>query len=93
MLLYASADFGARKGTIIPFTKNVRSKKGTSITFSSIRNSFKYLFTSFTAVESGEPRFINIIPLFAITKILFANVTEQKALEKVESIKNKKIET
>jgi hypothetical protein len=83
MLLYASAERGEREGTIITFTRNVRNKKGTSITLLSIKNSFKYFFTSFTSVESGEPRFINTIPLFAITEILFANVTEQKALEKV----------
>src|SRR5215207_6293832 len=66
--LYASADLGARKGTMIAFTSKARNNQGLSITLSSIKNSSRYRLTSFTDVESGEPRFMRTIALF-ITRL------------------------
>src|SRR5690242_1811610 len=63
MLRYASADLGARNGLIIPLTNKNLHNSETSITRSSMRNSFKYFRTSRTLAESGDPRFINSIPL------------------------------
>src|SRR5688500_16437678 len=65
IVLYASADFGARNGTIKPFTNNARSRYGLSMTLLSIKNSLRYRRTSGTSVLFGEPRLIMINPLFA----------------------------
>ena len=56
IFLYALADFFGLKFKIIPFTRIVLSQSGSSMTLSSIKNSFKYFFTSLVSVLSGEPR-------------------------------------
>jgi len=77
---YASADLAALKGTIIPFTISDLTRYGESITLLSIKNSVRYLFTSFTSVESGEPRFIKMIAL------LFVSMRRQNYRNMTESI-------
>src|SRR6185436_2425361 len=85
---YASAERGARNGVIIPLTNKNRHRKGTSITRSSMRNSFRYFLTSRTEVESGDPKFINKIPLRADC-FMVGNVCKCNSKRVSENVPNK----
>src|ERR1700750_956055 len=66
MCLYNLADFGLRNGAIIPLTSNARDIGLISITRGSIKNSFKYLRTSFVSGLSGVPKLTSKIPFLII---------------------------
>ena len=54
---------------IIPLIRIQRCQNGISITRSSIKNSPKYLLTSFFSVLSGDPKLFNNIPFIFYLKL------------------------